>query len=240
MARKHPGCAEQAQQEIYRWTQEAVIEGRNVVRLKIGDPFVFGRGGEEILEFRQSLGVEAKVIPGVSAAFSSPLLGGIPVTHRGAANQVIMSTGFGKNYSTPMLQTYHPEQTAVFLMAVGRLRELCDRLVADAGYPESCPAAIIERASCPDQRVILGALDSLPDLSETYSVKAPATIVFGEVVRVLHGDQQGIVEGLEMGDTAGLSSGGPGVPLPPSVDVVSKALPDTQRQTNSTKATTLV
>lgn len=62
-----------------------------------------------------------------------------------------MSTGFGKNYSTPALQPYHPEQTAVFLMAVGRLRELCSRLVEEAGYPESCPVAIIERASCPDQ-----------------------------------------------------------------------------------------
>lgn len=87
MARKYPGCAEQAQREIYRWMREALSAGKHVVRLKIGDPFIFGRGGEEVLEMRR-LGVEPKVVPGISSVFSAPLLGGVPVTHRGVATQV--------------------------------------------------------------------------------------------------------------------------------------------------------
>lgn len=87
MARKYPGCAEQAQREIYRWMREGLSAGKHVVRLKIGDPFIFGRGGEEVLEMRE-LGVEPKVVPGISSVFSAPLLGGVPVTHRGVATQV--------------------------------------------------------------------------------------------------------------------------------------------------------
>lgn len=88
VARKYPGCAEQAQREIYRWMREGLSEGKHVVRLKIGDPFIFGRGAEEVLEMRH-LGVEAKVVPGISSVFSAPLLGGVPVTHRGVATQVM-------------------------------------------------------------------------------------------------------------------------------------------------------
>lgn len=87
MARKYPGCAEQAQREIYRWMREGLSAGKHVVRLKIGDPFIFGRGGEEVLVMRE-LGVEPKVVPGISSVFSAPLLGGVPVTHRGVATQV--------------------------------------------------------------------------------------------------------------------------------------------------------
>ena len=105
---KLPGCAEAAQQEIYRWCEDAARAGTDVVRLKIGDPFVFGRGGEEVLEFRKRLGIEAKIIPGISSVFSAPLLGGIPVTHRGSATQVVMSTGYGKGEATPDLQVYLP------------------------------------------------------------------------------------------------------------------------------------
>lgn len=94
MARKYPGCAEQAQREIYRWMREGLSAGKHVVRLKIGDPFIFGRGGEEVLEMRQ-LGVEPKVVPGISSVFSAPLLGGVPVTHRGVATQVGVFWGGG-------------------------------------------------------------------------------------------------------------------------------------------------
>ena len=87
IAKKYPGCAEQAQQEIYSWVEEATRQGRHVVRLKIGDPFLFGRGGEEVLQYRK-YGLEPEVIPGVSSAFSAPLLSSIPITHRGVANQV--------------------------------------------------------------------------------------------------------------------------------------------------------
>lgn len=149
-----------------------------------GDPFVFGRGGEEVLEFRE-FGVEPTVIPGVSAAFSAPLLASIPVTHRGISNQVVMCTGYGKNNTSPDLIQYHPEQTVVFLMAVGRLRELCNNLISKANYPRSTPVGIVERAGCPEQRTVVGTMDNIADLAKRYDIKPPSTIVVGEVVNVL-------------------------------------------------------
>lgn len=193
-ARKHPGCQAAAQTEIFEWCKEGLNAGRHVVRLKIGDPFVFGRGGEEVLEFRE-FGVEPKVIPGVSAAFSAPLLGSIPVTHRGVSNQVVMCTGYGKDNTSPDLIKYHKEQTVVFLMAVGRLRKLCINLVEKAGFPSRTPVAIIERAGCPDQRTVVGNMETISDLAEKYDVKPPSTIVVGDVVTVLLGqDVEGEVK----------------------------------------------
>ena len=151
---------------------------------KQGDPFVFGRGGEEVLEFR-NFGIEPTIIPGVSAAFSAPLLGSIPVTHRGVSNQVVMCTGYGRNNTSPDLIQYHKEQTVVFLMAVGRLRSLCDNLVEKAHYPRDTPVGIVERAGCPDQRTVVGTMRNIADLAEEYNVKPPSTIVVGEVVNVL-------------------------------------------------------
>ncbi|GKY99321.1 hypothetical protein MPSEU_000887200 [Mayamaea pseudoterrestris] len=184
VARKLPGCAELAQEEIYWWCYQALNEGRHVIRLKIGDPFVFGRGGEEVLTFRR-FGVEASVIPGVSAAFSAPLLGNIPVTHRGVSNQVVMCTGYGREGSNPDLIQYQKEQTLVFLMAVGRLKELCERLVEQAKYPINTPVAIVERAGCPDQRTVVGTMQTIADLAAKYKIRPPSTIVVGEVVNVL-------------------------------------------------------
>lgn len=185
IARKLPGCAEAAQEEIYRWCKEGLDAGKHVIRLKIGDPFVFGRGGEEVLKFRKEYGVEPKVVPGVSAAFAAPLLGSIPVTHRGKSNQVVMCTGYGRNGTSPDLIQYHKEQTIVFLMAVGRLRELCQRLVTMAGYPSKTPVGIVQNAGCPNQRTVVGTMENIADLAEEYNVKAPSTIVVGEVVNVL-------------------------------------------------------
>lgn len=184
IARKLPGCAEEAQEEIYKWCKEGLDAGKHVIRLKIGDPFVFGRGGEEVLKFRE-YGVEPKVIPGVSAAFAAPLLGSIPVTHRGVSNQVVMCTGYGRDGSSPDLIQYHKEQTIVFLMAVGRLRDLCQRLIDLAGYPSKTPVGIIQNAGCPNQRTVVGNMETIADLAEKYQVKAPSTIVVGEVVNVL-------------------------------------------------------
>ena len=145
---------------------------------------MFGRGGEEVLKFRE-FGVEPKVIPGVSAAFSAPLLGSIPVTHRGVSNQVVMCTGYGRNGTSPDLIQYHKEQTIVFLMAVGRLRELCKRLIEMAGYPSKTPVGIIQNAGCPTQRTVVGNMETIADLAEEYKVKAPSTIIVGKVVSVL-------------------------------------------------------
>jgi|Transcript_20241 uroporphyrin-III C-methyltransferase len=193
VARKLPGCAENAQAEIYWWAYQGLAEGKHVIRLKIGDPFVFGRGGEEVLQFRE-FGVESKVVPGVSAAFSAPLLANIPVTHRGYSNQVVMCTGYGREGSSPDLIQYHEEQTIVFLMAVGRLRVLCERLINMAGYPKETPVGIIERAGCPNQRVVIGDMQTIADIAEKHNIQAPSTIVVGKVVNVLlEKDETGMV-----------------------------------------------
>jgi uroporphyrin-III C-methyltransferase len=183
-ARKLPGCADLAQEEIYWWVYQALAEGRHVIRLKIGDPFVFGRGGEEVLTFRR-FGVDPVVIPGVSAAFSAPLLGSIPVTHRGVSNQVVMCTGYGREGTSPDLIRYHKEQTVVFLMAVGRLKELCQRLQDQAGYPADTPVAIVEKAGCPDQRTVTGDMRTIAMIADRHAIKPPSTIIVGEVVNVL-------------------------------------------------------
>lgn len=184
VAKKLPGCSETAQEEIYKWVKEGLDAGKHVVRLKIGDPFVFGRGGEEVLKFR-TFGVEPKVIPGVSAAFSAPLLGSIPITHRGVSNEVTMCTGYGKNGTTVNLIPYHKQRTIIFLMAVGRLHELCQNLKDDAGYPPQIPVAIVEKAGLSEQRTIIGNLNSIVSLSEENNIKAPCVIVVGYVVNVL-------------------------------------------------------
>ncbi|CAM9620783.1 unnamed protein product [Ectocarpus sp. 4 AP-2014] len=202
VARKYPGCAEQAQREIYRWMREGLSAGRHVVRLKIGDPFIFGRGGEEVLVMRE-LGVEPKVVPGISSVFSAPLLGGVPVTHRGVATQVTLGTGYGQDYARPDICDYHPQKTAVFLMAIGRLEELCADLVRRS-YPTDTPVAIIENASTPRQRVIKGTVDTISKVARGLKVKAPATIVVGEVVSVLHGPEQGLLSDAAEGMFAGV------------------------------------
>lgn len=126
-----------------------------------------------------------RLLQGVSAAFSAPLLGQIPVTHRGVANQVVVCTGYGREGTSPDLIQYHKEQTIVFLMAVGRLRELCQRLVKLAGYPPKTPVAIVERAGCPDQRTVVGDMTTIADVAEEHNIQPPSTIVVGEVVNVL-------------------------------------------------------
>lgn len=195
VAGKRPGCAEVAQEEIYDWIREGVSSNRTVVRLKIGDPFVFGRGGEEILEIRRSLGIEATVVPGVSAALAAPLAAGVPLTHRGVAHQVVITTGYGRNGTKPELPTYHPSQTVVFLMSVGRIRQVAADLENECGFPADCPALVVEKASCPEQRVVLGNIADVAGLVERYNIKPPSTVVFGHAVRVLYEDaDHGLVQ----------------------------------------------
>eukprot|EP00611_Tribonema_gayanum_P014011 TRINITY_DN2527_c0_g1_i1.p1 TRINITY_DN2527_c0_g1~~TRINITY_DN2527_c0_g1_i1.p1 ORF type:complete len:365 (-),score=85.10 TRINITY_DN2527_c0_g1_i1:403-1497(-) len=231
VARKHPGCAEEAQQEIYRWVKEGVDAGKNVVRLKIGDPFVFGRGGEEILEARK-WGLECSVVPGISSVFGAPLLAGIPVTHRGVANQVVLGTGYAKDYGTPDISDYHPEQTAVFLMAVGRLKELCADLMR-RGYPATTPVAIVESASTPTQRTVAATVETITAVAAEHSVRAPATIIVGDVVRVLHGDAQGLIQdvALRHDDRVAVTVGDglPGTAAAAAAPVAAAAAPVLQR-----------
>lgn len=183
VAQKHPGCAQIAQREIYRWCFEALLAGKKVVRLKIGDPFVFGRGGEEVVEFRR-FGVEPKVIPGISSALAGPGAAMIPVTHRGVANKVVFCTGMDRNEKVPDVPKYSKDQTVVYLMAIGRLGEIAENM-AEQGYPVDTPVGICERATTPHQRDIYGTLGTIAEIAERERVRAPAVVVVGRVVGAL-------------------------------------------------------
>ena len=134
--------------------------GRNVVRLKIGDPLLFGRGGEEILRFRAELNVEPFLSSGVSSSFSAPLVAGIPLTHRGVSNQVLISTGYGRDGSRVDVPPFSEDRTIVLLMAVGRIGEIAESMMK-RGYKRNTPVAIIERATTPKQRTLHGTLESI-------------------------------------------------------------------------------
>ena len=171
IAKKRPGCAEEAQEEIYEWTKEAVLAGKNVVRLKIGDPFLFGRGGEEVLEFRK-LGVEPLLVPGISSSYAAPLSAKIPLTHRGVSNSVLISTGYGRNEAIIEIPEYSADTTVVLLMAVGRIGEISANMTS-MGYPKETPVAIIEKATTPLQRTILGTLETIGFIAKRDKATAP-------------------------------------------------------------------
>jgi uroporphyrin-III C-methyltransferase len=180
IARKLPGRAQDAQDELDAWTLEAARAGRDVVRLKCGDPFVFGRGGEE-LAFLAGHGIEAEVIPGVSSAFAAPLAAGIPTTMRGYADRVLLLTAQLRDGGRPSTPVFDDHTTYLWLMGVGRMAELFDGL-ADAGFPADWPAAVVQAGTRPEQKVVKGTLATLPRLAAEAGVAAPATIVVGRVV----------------------------------------------------------
>jgi len=181
------------QEEIYRWVKEANDKNWNVVRLKIGDPFVFGRGGEEVLRFRSMFEEKTTTIdfvPGVSATLAAPLLAEIPVTHRKVSNRVIICTGYGLNGTVPdytNVIAYHPEQTVVFVMVVGRLGQVCESMIIDGNYPPVTPVAIVEKAGWGEgqMRIVRGNLGNIERIATKEGVKAPATIIVGDAVNVL-------------------------------------------------------
>ncbi len=157
--------------------------GRLVVRLKGGDPFVFGRGGEEVRACRAA-GIPVEVVPGVSSAVAVPAAAGIPVTHRGLASSFAVVTGH-EDPSKPGTDVdwaaLARAGTLVVLMGVGSLPAIAARLAA-AGLPVSTPVAVISRGTTPAQQVVTG---TLADIAERAGhLAAPATIVIGEVVRL--------------------------------------------------------
>lgn len=166
------------QDDITRLLIEHAEQGRHVVRLKGGDPFVFGRGGEERLACEEH-GLEVEVVPGISSAIAVPTAAGIPVTHRGLARGFTVITA----HDDVGAIAYRPDHTLVLLMGVSTLLGACERLV-EHGWPTDLPAAIIEQGWRPDQRVTTGALGSLPELARSRKVSSPAVVVIGEVVRL--------------------------------------------------------
>jgi len=157
--------------------------GRTVVRLKGGDPFVFGRGGEEVQALTDA-GVPWEVVPGISAAIAGPGAALVPVTYRGVSAAFGVFTGHEADDSATAnvdwaLAAAMP--TAVIMMGVHHLDEIVTRLI-EHGRAEDAPAMIVERATWPDQRVIVAPLAELP--RRALGIRAPATLVVGEVVRL--------------------------------------------------------
>lgn len=183
IAAKHPGNASQAQEELNAWGARALGQGHTVVRLKGGDPFMFGRGGEEVLFYRR-LGYEPTVIPGISSLLGGPLLASIPVTHRGIADQVLFATGRRQDDAIPSLPEYAPTRTLVLAMALHRVDAILDDLRA-LHYPATLPVAVIERASCPDARTLPTLLGSLHALVKSEPIRQPALLVVGNTVTAL-------------------------------------------------------
>jgi uroporphyrin-III C-methyltransferase/precorrin-2 dehydrogenase/sirohydrochlorin ferrochelatase len=159
-------------------------EGKRVVRLKGGDPFIFGRGGEEI-EALAGEGIGFEVIPGVTAAAGAASYAGIPLTHRDHAHSCVFVTGHLKNGAVALdwEMLARPRQTVVVYMGLGALGQICAGL-ATHGLDPSTPAAVVERATLPEQRVIAGTIGTLPSLVALAQAKPPALLIVGEVVRL--------------------------------------------------------
>ena len=162
--------------------------GKRVVRLKGGDPYVFGRGGEELIACAEA-GIEVEVVSGISSSISVPAIAGIPVTHRGVATSFTVITGHEAVRNLPGGR----DHTVVILMGVSTLAESAAALAAE-GRGADCPVAIIEDGFGPNQRVTIATLGTIASIAEATGVKAPAVIVIGDVVS-LSGHKSFLKEG---------------------------------------------
>ncbi len=178
---KTPGCRANTQDEINALLVSLVASGKRVCRLKGGDPFIFGRGGEEV-EALVAEGLPYEVVPGITAAAGCAAYAGIPLTHRDVAQSVVLVTAHGKDsvdrLDWPSLA--RDRQTLAFYMAVHRFPTVVNELTRH-GRSVDTPIAIIERGTTRDQRVIRGSLGQLNILAEANKVKAPAMLIVGEV-----------------------------------------------------------
>jgi uroporphyrin-III C-methyltransferase/precorrin-2 dehydrogenase/sirohydrochlorin ferrochelatase len=175
---KTPGNHPVPQSRINDILVEEAQRGLGVVRLKGGDPYVLGRGGEE-REACQAHGIPVEVVPGVTSAVSVPAAAGIPVTHRGVARGFTVVTG---HEDIPALPT-GGDHTLVLLMGVTQLARTTELLVAH-GRSADCPVAVVERGFAPDQRTTVGTVATIADLARSRGVRAPAVVVVGDVVRL--------------------------------------------------------
>jgi uroporphyrinogen III methyltransferase/synthase len=182
---KAPSHHRRPQSEINALLIEKAREGKTVVRLKGGDPFVFGRGGEEGLALAEA-GLAFEVVPGVSSAIAVPAYAGIPVTHRDLAASFTVVTGHTCDGSPVEWDRLPREGTLIFLMGVRHLPEIVAQLIAHGRAPDT-PAAVVERGTTAAQRVVDGTLADIAALAQSQSIEPPATLVVGEVVRLRDG-----------------------------------------------------
>lgn len=186
-AGKGPNAHTLTQLEINALLVERARAGQRVVRLKGGDPFVLGRGGEEAIACAEA-GIPCEVVPGVTSAIAVPAAAGIPVTHRGLARSfTVVSAHRAPDGAQPDVDWAGLaafDGTLVILMGVGSLSQVTGALVSGGRSPET-PVAIIENGTLPDQRTTTGTLTTIADIASQAGVSSPAVIVVGEVVGVL-------------------------------------------------------
>jgi uroporphyrin-III C-methyltransferase len=179
-AGKAPGRRGLGQEAINRLLVERAAEGATVVRLKGGDPFVFGRGGEEALACVRA-GVPFEVVPGVSSALAAPAAAGVPLTHREvAASFAVVTASLAGGAQPDLDRLAGAADTLVVLMAAERLEAVCRALVA-AGRPARQPAVVVQWAGTDRQRSVRATLEDLPALAAAAGIGPPATLVAGEV-----------------------------------------------------------
>lgn len=245
IARKFPGNAERAQEELLSLGLEGLKAGKTILRLKQGDPYIYGRGGEEYEFFRrEGYGERITVLPGITSALSAPLFSAIPATQRGTSDQVLICTGTGRKGVATIPPEYVPTRTVIFLMSLHRISGLVEDLTTHApenttatesenakkdidlaypadvarkleltealkteygmrmkpevvsGYPRtlyplSTPCAVVERASCPDQRVIRTTLEFVTAAIEEEGSRPPGLLVVGNACEVLVKSESG-------------------------------------------------
>lgn len=170
------------QNEIHELMIDAAETGLRVVRLKGGDPFIFGRGGEEVEALREA-GIEASVVPGISSALGCAASAGLPLTHRDHAQSLTFVTGHAKSGDVPDLDwpaLAKPAQTVVVFMGVGTAPTISEKLI-QAGRAISTPVAVIENGTRPEEIRVFGTLAELPQLIARAGIKGPALLVIGEV-----------------------------------------------------------
>lgn len=171
------------QDDINEVIYQNALKYENVVRLKGGDPFVFGRGGEEAV-YLQERGIKFDVIPGITSAISAPAYAGIPVTHRGVSVSFRVVTGHEsphKKESQIPWDTFKTDDTIVFLMGLHNLPKISKKLM-QIGKPSSYPCAVISKGTTKDQSVVVGTLENI--VEKTKDVPTPALIVVGRVVEL--------------------------------------------------------
>ena len=172
------------QEEINQILARIAKKGKRVLRLKGGDPFIFGRGGEEI-ETLMEAGVPFQVVPGITAAAGAASYGGIPLTHRDYAQSALFVTGHLKDGTMNLnwKGLVQPHQTVVVYMGLLGVKILCEKLIEHGMKPEM-PIALVQQATTAHQRVLIGSLQTMPDMVDSSGIKPPTLIIIGDVVKL--------------------------------------------------------